>query len=85
MVTTASAELIKRAVPSLAGILAARLVERPKVKRALRRVDAKVIGTAVRHRRTLITRRVLRVLTGIALMMFGAMLVGRRTPAASAQ
>ena len=75
MATTASAELIKRTIPPLTLWAVGRFVEMPRVKRTLRRVDATVLGAAVRRRS--ITRRVLRVAAGIAFVAFGATLILR--------
>lgn len=76
MATTASAELIKRTIPPLTVWAVGRFVEMPRVKRTLRRVDATVLGAAVRHRRV-VTRRILRIAAGLAFVAFGASLILR--------
>jgi hypothetical protein len=76
MATTASAELIKRTIPPLTVWAVGRLVELPRVKKTLRRVDASVLGVAVKHRRS-IPRQLLRVAAGLAFVAFGAALILR--------
>lgn len=76
---SASAELIKRAAVPVTVWLVGRLVERPRVRRTLRRVDRHLAGAAIRSRK-MTPRRVWRVMFGVGVMMVGAMIIVRSRP-----
>lgn len=76
MSTSASAELIKRAAGPVSVWLVGRVLEVPKVKRTLRRVDATMLRTAVRKRHV-VPRRMWRVLFGVGFLVTGAVLIAR--------
>lgn len=76
MVTTASGELIKKAVPPLTMWAVARMLEVPAVKKTLRKVDAKMLHTAVKKRH-LVPRRLLRFGVGVFFVIAGGMMIAR--------
>jgi hypothetical protein len=82
MVTSASGELIKRAVPPLTLWMVARLIEVPKVRRTLRRVDAKVLRAALKRR--WVRRRLLRVVAGVGFFVAGGLILARSARLAAA-
>lgn len=75
MVKTASGELIKRAVPPLTLWAIARVLDVPRVKRTLRKVDRKVLKVAVK--RHFVPRGLLRFLTGMAFLFVGGVMIAR--------
>lgn len=83
MSTSASAELIKRATGPVSVWLVGRLLDAPKVKRTLRKVDASVLRTAV-HNRHVVPRRMWRVLFGVGFVVAGTLLILRSRPVPTA-
>jgi hypothetical protein len=82
MSTSASAELIRRAAGPVSVWLVGRMLDVPRVKKALRRVDATMLRTAVKKRHV-VPRRLWRVAFGLGLVVAGAVMIarGRRGPA----
>ena len=56
--------------------LIGRILEAPKVKRTLRKVDASVLRTTVRNRHV-VPRRMWRVVFGVGFLLTGALLIVR--------